>query len=69
MADITKTIAVRDMPAGVRNACIERGFFETDEMTVKEAMKEWTAWELGDGSWGYMAAEYVNYMTTRNSIL
>lgn len=66
---IDKHLAVKDMPSGVRVACLERGHTDDTEMSIKEAMCEWSAWEIGDRSWGYEAAEYVAAMATRNSIL
>lgn len=45
------TLRVADMPPALRNACLERGHSENDEMTPRVAVGEWAAWNLGDASW------------------
>ena len=44
-------LPVKDMPAPLREACAERGYDPTHEMTFAEALHEWAAWEIGDGAW------------------
>ena len=65
---IDRILKVSEMPTGVREACVERGHSDDAEMTIREAMSEWAAWELGSRYWGYEAAEYIAAMATRNAI-
>ena len=62
---IDKRLKVKDMPHEVMEACSERGHGPDAEMSIEKAMAEWTAWELGDGSWGRQAARYVEEMATK----
>lgn len=48
---MSNPIKVKDMTPSLRNACVERGFAIGDEMTPREAVKEWSGWHLGDESW------------------
>lgn len=42
---------VADMPHSVREALINRGCEPDDEMDARAAMREWSAWHLGDSYW------------------
>lgn len=44
-------LPVKDMPDGLREACLERDYDPTHEMTFAEALAEWAAYEIGDASW------------------
>jgi len=63
---IDKILRVCDMPSEIREACIERGYYEEEEMSIENAMREWLAWEIGDGQRGADAARYVAAMAARN---
>ena len=47
------SLSVAEMPPELRNALVERGHGEGEVMTMSEAFPEYTAWHLGDRSWGY----------------
>ncbi len=49
----TKTLKVRDMPPMLKDACLERGHSLDREFSPQDAVAEWAAWELGDGTWAY----------------
>ena len=58
-------LPVKDMPDMLHEACIERGYDPTHEMTFAEALHEWTAWEIGDGAWADMMIQaQSDFMTT-----
>jgi hypothetical protein len=59
---VDKILKVSKMPTAVQEACRERGFSADSELTIRDAMAEWSAWEIGAGSWGSDAAEYVSQM-------
>ena len=44
-------LPVKDMPDELREACKERGYDATHEMTFSEALAEWAAFEIGDAAW------------------
>lgn len=46
-----KKLAVKDMPEDMANACYERGYGPDHRMTFDQGLKEWFAWEIGDGTW------------------
>lgn len=53
------------MPAGVRNAVLERGYTDDDQMTPMRAMQEWSGWNLGSEDW---ATEIINHFEELKSI-
>lgn len=43
-------IAVKDMRPALRDACINRGYREAEEITPKMAAMEYAGWHIGDPS-------------------
>lgn len=44
-------IKVAEMNSALKEACLERGLSESNEMTALEAVEQWSAWHIGDKSW------------------
>lgn len=59
---MSKLIAVKDMPFGVKDACVERGIALDHKMTPEDAIAEYTAWHLGDGGWGSTIYRHIKDM-------
>ena len=49
---------IADMPHSVREALTERGHALDKDMDARAAMREWSAWHLGDSYW----AENIIYL-------
>lgn len=44
-------VQIRYLTPSLRQACLERGKTFDDEITVFDALKEYSAWHLGDDFW------------------
>lgn len=44
-------LKVQDMPADLRDACLESGHSPELEMTFRDALIEWASYEIGDAAW------------------
>jgi hypothetical protein len=59
-------VTAKNVPANVRSALIERGYADSDVLTIQEAVEEYTAWHLGDKGWGrdiYVAIKTMEALT------
>lgn len=50
-AESTERVRVGDLPESIAEIMIERGHAEDSMMTPAHIAREWSAWELGCGSW------------------
>ena len=60
-----KRMIVGDLPITLKDACIERGHSISEEIDLREAVAEWTAWEIGDRHWGAMAFDLIKLAHTK----
>lgn len=44
-------MVVSQLPATLRTACLNRGMSDSDAITPRDAVSEWSGWELGDPHW------------------
>jgi hypothetical protein len=62
---------VSDLGPEFREDCIERGLRDSDEITPREAVKQWPAWGIGAPSWAEQILDLYAEAATdeRESIL
>lgn len=65
---LDKIITASECPEDVALALTERGISAVTELTITEAMEHWSAWNLGDPSWGRQAANLVAAMNSQNNL-
>lgn len=61
--DFDRIMEVGKLPRDVRQACVERGMTLDSRTTLQTAMREWSAWHLGDDYWGGKAWHLLAEMT------